>query len=180
MSHQLQQEVGLCEQAEATWSTNDLIAKLFSMMSTLQAKDIAIAPPTLVLPTTPVTTTLKMSRHTPHGLNQAPSAHFLTFPLFSSTLLYSPLLSHTHPCSYVHSPTLCTITRCQTLNADDSRPQRCRLVHSLITIVVNIPPFPSALTSEASDELRTHWDRSTQYYGTLRHHMDIHIWEAWY
>jgi hypothetical protein len=49
------------------------------------------------------------------------SAHFLTFPLYSSTLLYSPLLSHTHPCSYVHFPTLCTITRCQTLNADDSR-----------------------------------------------------------
>jgi hypothetical protein len=49
------------------------------------------------------------------------SARFLTFPLYSSTLLYSPLLSHTHPCSYVHSPTLCTITRCQVLNANNSR-----------------------------------------------------------
>jgi hypothetical protein len=45
----------------------------------------------------------------------------LTFPLFSSTLLYSHLPSHTHLCSYVHSPTLCTITRCQPLNADDSQ-----------------------------------------------------------
>jgi hypothetical protein len=49
------------------------------------------------------------------------SVCFLTFPLFSSTLLYSPLFSHPHCCSYVHSPTLCTITRCQTLKADDSR-----------------------------------------------------------
>jgi hypothetical protein len=48
-----------------------------------------------------------------------------------STLLYSPLLSHTHPCSYVHAPTLCTITRCQTLKADDSQTSRmstCKLV----------------------------------------------------
>jgi hypothetical protein len=45
---------------------------------------------------------------------------FLTSSLFYSTLLYSPPLYHTHPCSYVHSPTLCTITRRQTLKADDS------------------------------------------------------------
>jgi hypothetical protein len=60
------------------------------------------------------------------------SAHFLTFPLFSSTLLYSPLFTHTHPCSYVHSPTLCTITRCQTLNANDSRTSKmstCTLIN---------------------------------------------------
>jgi hypothetical protein len=59
------------------------------------------------------------------------SARFLTFPLYSSTLLYSPLLIHTHPCSYVHSPTLCTITRCQTLNADDSWTSKT-LTHTLV------------------------------------------------
>jgi hypothetical protein len=60
------------------------------------------------------------------------SVRFLTFSLFSSTLLYSPPLSHTHPCSYVHSPTLCTITRCQTLKADDfwtSKTLTCKLVN---------------------------------------------------
>jgi hypothetical protein len=84
------------------------------------------------------------------------SARFLTFPLYSSTLLYSPLLSHTHPCSYVHSPTLCTITRCQVLNADDSQTSKMST-----TTVVGFLPLPSALTSEALDELWTHWDRST-------------------
>jgi hypothetical protein len=34
------------------------------------------------------------------------SIYFLTFPLFSSTLLYSPRLYHTYPCSYVHSHSL--------------------------------------------------------------------------
>jgi hypothetical protein len=56
-----------------------------------------------------------------YGECKGTSVRFLTFPLFSSTLLYSPLLSHTHPCSYVHSPTPCTITRCQTLKADKFR-----------------------------------------------------------
>jgi hypothetical protein len=49
-------EARLHKQAEATQSTNDLIAKLFTMMSTLQAKDITIAPPMSVSPTPPVTT----------------------------------------------------------------------------------------------------------------------------
>jgi hypothetical protein len=55
------------------------------------------------------------------GCCKGTSIHFLTFPLFSPTLLYSPLSSHIHPCSYVLFPTLCTITRCQTLKADDSQ-----------------------------------------------------------
>jgi hypothetical protein len=25
-----------------------------------------------------------------------------------------------------------------------------------------------------------HWDRSAWHYGTLRHHMDTQLWEAWY
>jgi hypothetical protein len=59
------------------------------------------------------------------------SIHVLTSPLLSSTLLYSTLLSHTYPCSYVHSPTLCTTTRCQTLKSDDSQTSMtstCKLV----------------------------------------------------
>jgi hypothetical protein len=30
------------------------------------------------------------------------------------------------------------------------------------------------------DELRTHQDRSAWHYSTLCHHVDTHIWEAWY
>jgi hypothetical protein len=41
-------EMSLHEQAEATQATNKLITKLFSMMRTLQAKDVAILPPALV------------------------------------------------------------------------------------------------------------------------------------
>jgi hypothetical protein len=39
------------------------------------------------------------------------SVHFLTSPLLTSTLSYPPG-------PHVHSPTLCTITRCQTLKAE--------------------------------------------------------------
>jgi hypothetical protein len=41
-------EIGLCEQVEATQVTNELITKLFSMMSTIQAKDVATPPPASV------------------------------------------------------------------------------------------------------------------------------------
>jgi hypothetical protein len=54
-------ETGLHKQVEATQATNELIAKLFSIMSTLQVKDIAIPPPASVLPTPPVITTSKVS-----------------------------------------------------------------------------------------------------------------------
>jgi hypothetical protein len=55
-------------------------------------------------------------------------------PPVSLPSLSTPPLSHTHPYSYVHSPTLCTITRCQVLNADDSwtsKTSTCRLLLSL-------------------------------------------------
>jgi hypothetical protein len=83
------------------------------------------------------------------------------------SLSYPP---HTHSCLSVLSPTLCTITRYQTLEVDDSQAYYRRW-HSTP---------PSALTSEASDKLRTYWDRSVWHYGTLCHHVDNHIWEAWY
>jgi hypothetical protein len=78
------------------------------------------------------------------------SIRFLTFPLLSSIIFHSLLLPHTHSCLYVLSPTLCTITRYQTLEVDDSRAYYCRR-HSTP---------PSALTSEALDQLWMHWDRS--------------------
>jgi hypothetical protein len=53
-------EVGLCEQVEATQATNELIAKLFSMINTLQAKDVTIPPPALMSPPPPATTTPKV------------------------------------------------------------------------------------------------------------------------
>jgi hypothetical protein len=52
--------VGLHEQAEATQATNELIAKIFSMMSTIQVKDITIPPLTSVSPPTPVPTIQKV------------------------------------------------------------------------------------------------------------------------
>jgi hypothetical protein len=77
------------------------------------------------------------------------SVCFLTFPLFSSTLLYSHLPSHTHPCSYVHSPTLCTITRCQTLEVDDSQTSKTSMsLWESTTIVVDIPLPPPLLPLE--------------------------------
>jgi hypothetical protein len=85
------------------------------------------------------------------GKCKGTSLHFLTFPLLSSIILHFPLLYHTHSCSYVHSPTLSTITRCQTLEVNDSWTDYCH----------RHPTPPSTLTSGASDRLRTHWDRST-------------------
>jgi hypothetical protein len=84
------------------------------------------------------------------------SIHFLTFPLLSSIILHFPLLYHTHSCSYVHSPTLCTITRCQTLEVDDSWTYYC-CRHPT-------PPLHSYLWSfgQASDTLG-------QVHMTLRH-----------
>jgi hypothetical protein len=108
------------------------------------------------------------------------SVCFLTFLLFSSTLLYSPLHSHTHPCSHVHSPTLCTITRCQTLKADDSQTSKTLTHKPIDYYCYRHSTFPPALTSEASDKLQTHWDRSMWYYGTLHCHRDVYLWEAWY
>jgi hypothetical protein len=83
------------------------------------------------------------------------SIHFLTFPLLSSTLLYSHLPSHTHPCSYVHSSTLCTITRCQTLEVDDSWTSKTSTsVQESTTIVVDIPLSPPLLPLELRTSFR--------------------------
>jgi hypothetical protein len=43
-----------------------------------------------------------------------------------------------------------------------------------------LPASPPALTSTALDKLRTHRDRSMWHYSTLRHHVDTHLWEAWW
>jgi hypothetical protein len=74
----------------------------------------------------------------------------ISLPSLSYPLLSSTSLSHTHSCLYVLSPTLCTITRYQTLEVNNSRAYYCRR-HSTP---------PSTLTFEASDKLQTHWDRS--------------------
>jgi hypothetical protein len=42
-------------------------------------------------------------------------------------------------------------------------------------------PFSfTAGTWTAPHELGMHWDRSTWHYGTLHHHVDTHLWEAWW
>jgi hypothetical protein len=71
-------------------------------------------------------------------------------PLLSfSSLLYSHLLSHTHPCSYIHSPTLFTITSYQTLEVDDSRtPQTSISLWESTPTVVDIPLPPPLLPLE--------------------------------
>jgi hypothetical protein len=65
--------------------------------------------------------------------------------------LSSPLLSHTlfsptfSPGPYVHSPTLCTITRCQTLKADN--PWISKTPTRILVDVYCRRPFPSPLCS---------------------------------
>jgi hypothetical protein len=55
--------MGLCEQVEATQSTNKRISKLFSMMSTLQAANITTPPSPLVSLPTPIATTRRSVLH---------------------------------------------------------------------------------------------------------------------
>jgi hypothetical protein len=98
------------------------------------------------------------------------SVHFLTSPILS----YSPpvhMYSTSSPLYYLqglHSKT------------DNLR------THSPITLQKSTPrcrslsASPPALTSTASDEPRTHRDRSAWHYGTLCHHVDTHLWEAWW
>jgi hypothetical protein len=98
-----------------------------------------------------VTETCKITYSSQYRNTAAVRGHpSVSLPSLSSILLHFPLLSHTHSCSYVHSPTLCTITRYQTLEVDDSWTYYCHR-HSTP---------PSALTSGASDRLQTHWDRA--------------------
>jgi hypothetical protein len=71
-------------------------------------------------------------------------------------LLYSHLPSHTHPCSYIHPPTLCTIiTRHQTLEVNDSQtPQTSMSLWESTPIVVDIPLPPSLLPLELRTSFR--------------------------
>jgi hypothetical protein len=86
--------MGLCKQVEVTQATNELISKLFSIMSTTQVKDIAIPPPTSVSPPPPVPTILKVLQASqiklgaPNSFNgdRAQGRSFLT-----SCKLYIPL-----------------------------------------------------------------------------------------
>jgi hypothetical protein len=101
--------------------------------------------------------------------------------LSTPPLSYTPLSSPTLTPAHMYTPPLSV----PLLGAKFSMPmtpgpQRHQLIDLSTTTVVDFLPFPSALTSEASDELWTHWDRSTRYYSTLHHHVDTHIWEAWY
>jgi hypothetical protein len=90
------------------------------------------------------------------------SVHFLT----------SPLISHFPLSICIPHPHLCTISKDYTYSRWLSR--------SRLTNNRRLPDSHSARTLAASDEPQTHWDRFAWHYGTLRHHMDTHIWEAWY
>jgi hypothetical protein len=73
----------------------------------------------------------------------------------SSSLLYSHLPSHTHPCSYVHSPTLCTITRYQTLEVNDSQTSKMLTsVRESTPIAADIPLPPPLLPLELRTSFR--------------------------
>jgi hypothetical protein len=91
-------------------------------------------------------------------------------PLSSPILPYSPLvyMYFHHHLQGPHS------------KADDLRTHSPTTLQKLTPGCRQLPASPPALTSTASDELRTHWDRSAWHYGTLHHHVDTHIWEAWY
>jgi hypothetical protein len=92
-----------------------------------------------------------------------------------------PLLSPTPPLSIcIPHPHLCTISKDHTYSRRLSGPTVRRLSRSRLTNNRRLPNSHSTRTLAASDEPRTHWDRSTWHYGTLRHHVDTHIWEAWY
>jgi hypothetical protein len=103
-------------------------------------------------------------------------------PLLSHTLLFSPTFS---PGPYVHSPTLCTITRCQTLKANDSWTSK-----TPTRILVDIycrRPFPSPLrsylrrfghTADALGQVHVIQRHPLRSHGCLI--MEAWYWEAWY
>jgi hypothetical protein len=98
------------------------------------------------------------------------SVHFLTSPLLS----YSPpvdMYSFSSPLYHLQGlhPKLMTSTLMARWLP------RCRLTRSRQLLCSSI-----ARTWMAPDEPRTHRDRSAWHYGTLHHHADTQIWEAWY
>jgi hypothetical protein len=98
------------------------------------------------------------------------SVHFLTSPLFSYS---SPVHMYSISSPLYHLQELHS-------KADDLR------THSLTTLQKStpgrrrLPDSPPAHTLAASDEPRTHWDRSVWHYSTLCRHVDTHSWEAWW
>jgi hypothetical protein len=80
----------------------------------------------------------------------------------------------------IHPPHLCTIPKDYNHSRWLLGLMVRRLPSSRLTNSRRLPASPPAHTSTASDRLRTHWDRSAWCYGTLRHHVDNPIWEAWY
>jgi hypothetical protein len=80
----------------------------------------------------------------------------------------------------IHPPHLCTILKDHTHSRRLLGPMVRRLSTHWLTGCRRLPASPSARTSIASDGLRTHWDRSAWCHGTLCHHVDGYIWEAWY
>jgi hypothetical protein len=75
---------------------------------------------------------------------------------------------------------LSTISRDHTQSQRLSHPKVRRLSKGQLTKCCRpLASFP-ARTLGALDKTWTHWDRSAWHYGTLHHHMDTYLWEAWY
>jgi hypothetical protein len=98
-------------------------------------------------------------------------------PSVSSLPLSSPTF---YLCICIPPPHLCTISKDRTYSWRLLGPMVQQLPRSRLTNSHRLPVSPSARTSTASDGLRMHWDRFAWCYGTLCHHVDNHIWEAWY
>jgi hypothetical protein len=97
----------------------------------------------------------------------------------SVCLLTSPILSHSPPVHMFSPPHLCTSSKDHTPSRQLLGPTVQRLSRSRLTDSRWLPASHSARTWAASDEPQMHWDRSAWCYGTLCHHVDNHIWEAY-
>jgi hypothetical protein len=105
--------------------------------------------------------------------NQSVRGH----PSVSLLPLFSPTF---YLCICIPPPHLCTISKDRTYNQRPLGPMVRWIPRSQLTDSWRLPASLPARTSTASDGLRTHWDRSAWCYGTLHHHAENHIWEAWY
>jgi hypothetical protein len=81
---------------------------------------------------------------------------------------------------YTSVPYLCTISRDYTYSWRllSRRPDDFLDIDS--PEVDDFHPLLTAWTWTAPHELRTHWDRSAWHCDTLCHHVDTHLWEAWW
>jgi hypothetical protein len=97
------------------------------------------------------------------------SIRFLTSPI----LPYPPLFicTSTTPWYHLQEPHS---------KADDLRTHSPTTLQKLTPGCCRLPASPPARTLAASDEPWMHWDRSAWHYGTVRHHMDTYLWEAWW